>query len=57
MTKNFTLIFFTLLIVAVLLAGFSSYKLKDRLNNLDAQLNNLDVQIEEMEKMLGEMSN
>ena len=57
MTKNFTLIFFTLLLVAVLLAGFSSYKLKDRLNSLDAQLDNLDVQIEEMEKMLGEMSN
>ena len=57
MTKNFTLIFFTLLLVAVLLAGFSSYKLKDRLNSLDAQLDNLDVQIEVMEKMLDEMSN
>lgn len=50
MTKNFTLIFLTMLFVALLLAGFSSYKLKDRLNSLDAK-------IEEMEKMLGEMSN
>ena len=50
MSKYFTIIFFAMIFVAMGLAVFSSYSLKQRLANIDTQ-------IESMNNKLNEMSN
>ena len=57
MSKYFTLIFFAMIFVAMGLAVFSSYSLKQRLANIDTQIEIIDTQVESMNNKLNEMTN